>query len=136
VVIVCALCLLNIGSSSYIAFGAITALSSLALYLSYSIAIASMLYARFSATGPLKLGEWNLGRWGVYVNSFALVYTLYIMIWLPFPMTIPVTAANMNYCGPVMVFVLVVAIGLWFLRARKHWAGPNLTILEFVLANS
>ncbi|KAF7561260.1 hypothetical protein G7046_g2888 [Stylonectria norvegica] len=135
VFLVCALCLLNIGASSYIAFGAITALSSLALYLSYAIAISSILYARYMADG-VKLGEWNLGRYGAYINSFALVYTLYMMVFLPFPSTIPVTAANMNYCGPVMVAVLVIAVGAWYLRAKKRWAGPNLTILDFIIANA
>lgn len=135
VFLVCALCLLNIGSSSYIAFGAITSLSSLALYLSYAIAISSILYVRFSKK-TLNLGEWNLGRFGLPINLFALVYTLYIIVFLPFPMTIPVTAENMNYCGPVMVFVLAVAVGLWFVRARKHWTGPNLSILDYILANS
>ncbi|RDW65969.1 hypothetical protein BP6252_09604 [Coleophoma cylindrospora] len=135
VFLISALCLLNIGSTSYIAFGAITALSSMALYLSYAIAISSILYARWSCTS-LKLGEWNLGLYGVYINVFALIYTLYIIIFLPFPTTIPVTAGNMNYCGPVMAFVLGVAIALWLFRAKKHWAGPNLTILEFVIAES
>lgn len=135
VLIVCALCLLNIGSSSYVAFGAITSLSSMALYLSYAIAISSMLYARLS-NGAVELGEWNLGRFGVYINSFALVYTLYVIIFLPFPSTVPVTAENMNYCGPVMVFVLMVAVALWFIKGRKRWTGPNLTILDMVLENS
>ncbi|RDW72221.1 hypothetical protein BP5796_08255 [Coleophoma crateriformis] len=135
VFLISALCLLNIGSTSYIAFGAITALSSMALYLSYAIAISSILYARWSSTS-LKLGEWNLGLYGVYINVFALIYTLYIIIFLPFPTTIPVTAANMNYCGPAMAFVLGVAIALWLFRAKKNWAGPNLTIQEFVIAQS
>ncbi|KAF4460891.1 GABA permease [Fusarium albosuccineum] len=135
VFLVCALNLLNIGSSSYVAFGAITSLSSMALYISYAIAISSMLYVRFTAKG-IKLGEWNLGSLGVYINSFALIYTLYVIIFLPFPSTLPVTADGMNYCGPVMVAVLVMAVGLWFLRARKHWSGLNLTILDFIVANS
>lgn len=135
VFLVCALCLLNIGSGSYIAFGGITALSSLALYLSYAIAIASILYARYKSDS-LTLGEWNLGRYGASINAFALVYTLYIIIFLPFPEAIPVTASNMNYGGPVMVFVLMVTVALWFGWARKNWKGPNLTILDFILANS
>ena len=135
VFLVCALCLLNIGSTAYVAFGAITSLSSVALYISYAIAISSMLYNRF-ATGGVQLGEWNLGRYGVWVNSFALLYTLYVLIFLPFPSTLPVTGANMNYAGPVMVVVLALAVGLWFLRARKHWSGPNLSIVDFVVANS
>ncbi|KAJ0270652.1 hypothetical protein Brms1b_008505 [Colletotrichum noveboracense] len=136
VFIVCALCLLNIGSSSYVAFGAITSLSSMALYISYAIAISSMLYARMSKAEGVELGEWNLGPFGLYINAFALIYTIYVIVFLPFPSTIPVTAENMNYCGPVMVFVLLLAIALWFVRGRKAWTGPNLTILDLVIDNS
>lgn len=60
VFLLCALCLLNIGSETYVVFGAIMALSSLALYLSYAIAIASMLYSRFFKP-DLEFGQWNLG---------------------------------------------------------------------------
>lgn len=135
VFIACALNLLCIGSSAEVAFDAVAALSSLSLYISYAIAIMSMLYARWSNSN-LELGEWNWGRAGPYINVFALVYTLYIIVFLPFPSTLPVTATNMNYCGPVMVAVFVIAYGLWFLRARKHWAGPNLTILDFIITSS
>lgn len=133
----CILCLLNIGSSSYIAFGAITSLSSLALYASYFIAISSMLYARYSnGKGGLQLGEWNFGRWGPYINVFALVYTLWMSIFLPFPSTLPVTGANMNYCGPVFLFVAIAALVLWVVRAGKHWTGPNITIMDLVMNQS
>lgn len=82
------ICLLNIGSGTYIAFQAITSLSSLAIYISYAIAIASMLYARYINKKSLQLGEWNLGRFGGPINIFALIYTLYMIIWLPFPGTL------------------------------------------------
>ena len=135
-ILICLLCLLNIGSSSYVAFGAITSLSSLALYASYAIAISSMLFARYTTKGGLQLGEWNFGRWGIYINWFALVYTVWMMVFLPFPSTLPVTGANMNYCGPVFLVVVIAATVLWVVRGRKHWQGPNTTIIDFVLANS
>ena len=134
-VIVMLLSLLNIGSTT--AFGAITALSSMGLYFSYAAAIASMLYARWEdrhGRVRLKLGEWTLGRWGVYINSFALIYSLYVMVFLPFPSTLPVTGQNMNYCGPIFGFVLLFALGLWFTYANKHWKGPNVAIIDFVKA--
>ena len=126
---------LNIGSTT--AFGAITALSSLGLYFSYAIATSSMLYARYtSAHGGehLRLDGWNLGRYGVYINSFALVYTLYIMVFLPFPSTLPVTAVNMNYCGPTFLFCFLISIASWLFWARKHWPGPNVAVMDYVKA--
>lgn len=118
------------------AFGAITSLSSLALYLSPAIAIGCMLYSRYSSKAGVVLGEWNLGKWGPYVNVFAMVYTLWMLVFLPFPSTLPVTGANMNWAGPLMVLVLALAAGLWFLRANKHWQGPNITIIDFMLVHS
>lgn len=134
-VLVILLSLLNIGSTA--AFGAITALSSMGLYFSYAAAILSMLYARWEdkhGGERLELGDWNLGRWGVYINIFALIYTLYIMVFLPFPNTLPVTGQNMNYCGPIFGFVLLFALGLWFIHARKYWQGPNVAIIQFIKA--
>lgn len=132
-IIVLLLSLLNIGSSSYIALNAIVSLSSLAIYMSYAIVLACVLYARL--TNGLELGQWNLGRAGTAVNMFGLVYTVYAMIWLPFPTDLPATASNMNYCGPVFGVVLVAAITLWFIRAQRGWDGPNRAVVDFVLKN-
>ena len=133
ILVVSLLSLLNIGSTA--AFGAITALSSLALYFSYAIAISSMLFARYTSSHGgerLILGGWNLGHYGVYINSLALLYTIYMMIWLPIPATLPVTAKNMNYAGPIWVAVFLFALGSWFFHARKHWAGPNPAIVDYI----
>ena len=125
------LALLNLGNTA--AFGATIALSSLALYFSYLIAISCMMYARFNKAEPLKLGGWNLGRWGLWINAFALVYTLWITIFLPFPSTLPVTGSNMNYAGPIFGVVLLYAVSLWLLLARKRWAGPSVEIVEYIV---
>lgn len=124
------LALLNIGSVA--AFGAIVALSSLALYFSYFIAIGCMMYARYDTGNPIQLGGWNMGRFGPSVNTFALVYTLWVMIFLPFPSTLPVTGSNMNYAGPIFTGVVLFAVILWFAWARKRWAGLNVEIIEYV----
>ncbi|KXJ96816.1 amino acid permease [Microdochium bolleyi] len=129
--VVTLLVLFNLNSSAFIALGAITSLSSFALSFTYAIVIGVILYVR-STTG-MPESQWTIGRWGMPVNVFALVYTLYIMIWLPFPTDVPVTAATMNYSGPVFVGIMAVAMGGWFLWARKNWAGPNQAIVDFVL---
>ncbi|ORY55242.1 uncharacterized protein BCR38DRAFT_462016 [Pseudomassariella vexata] len=132
--IVAFMALLNIGSSTYVAFGALTSLSSLSLYFSYAIIFSISLHTRL--TCGLAAGEWSIGRWGVYVNAFALVYTLYTMIWLPFPTTVPVTAGTMNYCGPVFLTVMIGALTAWIFWGSKHWPGPNQGVVEIVLRNS
>ncbi|KAH6648505.1 amino acid/polyamine transporter I [Truncatella angustata] len=131
--IVTILSLLNVGSGTYIAFGAIVSLSSLSAYLSYAIVIFCVLYARY--TNSFKVDVWNLGRVGPLINVVALVYTLWVMIWLPFPNNLPVTASNMNYCGPVFSAVFAGIIGSWFIRARGNWQGPNRAVVDFVTRN-
>lgn len=125
------LSLLNIGSSTYIAFSAIISLSTLAVYLSYAIVLACVLHARLN--GRFEPGPWNLGRAGSMINVLGLIYTTYIMIWLPFPNYLPVTAANMNYCGPVFGAIMVGVVTLWFIRGRTFWDGPNRAVAEHVL---
>lgn len=129
--LVALLTLLNLGSATYIALGAITSLSSMAMYLSYAVVFAVVLHAR--STGPgLALGPWNLGRWGRLVNGVALAYTVYVIVWLPFPQTTPVDAAEMNYSGPMLAAVLVLAASLWVVR-RKRWEGPNRAVVDIAL---
>lgn len=132
-VIVLLLSLLNIGSGSYVALSAIVSLSSLAIYLSYAIVLAVALYARLN--NNIEFGVWNFGKAGVFINIFGLIYTLYAIIWLPFPNYLPVTASNMNYCGPVFGVVLIGVVTLWFMRGKDQWDGPNKDVVAFVLNN-
>jgi len=127
------LAVLNIPSTT--AFNAFIALASLGLFSSYLIAIGCMLHARLSKEG-VAYGGWTLGRLGVPVNIFALVYTAYIMIFLPFPSTLPVTGSNMNYALPIFAFVVFIAIGLWFGWAKKSWPGLDAEVIRFVIADS
>ncbi|KAK8856695.1 amino acid permease [Apiospora arundinis] len=129
--LVALLTLLNLGSETYIALGAITSLSSMAMYLSYAVVFAVVLHARSAGEG-IELGPWNLGRWGRVVNVAALVYTVYVIVWLPFPQTTPVDASTMNYSGPMLAAVLVLAVSLWMFR-RHHWEGPNRAVVDIAL---
>ncbi|KAF2172672.1 hypothetical protein M409DRAFT_62418 [Zasmidium cellare ATCC 36951] len=123
--------LLGLGSSA--AFGAIIALSSLALYVSYFIAIACMVWTRLSQ--PLELGTWNLGRWGLMINLFAVVYTLWIIIFLPWPSSVPVTGAGMNYASPIFAFCALFVLTTWLFWARTHWNGVSGKVVEYVLTS-
>ncbi|KAH7026622.1 amino acid/polyamine transporter I [Microdochium trichocladiopsis] len=129
--IVVVLNFLNLGTETYVALGAITSLATLAIYFSYAIILSIVLYARL--TTGFQVGQWNLGRWGLPLNVYSLVHTLYTMIWLPFPTTVPVTATTMNYSGPVFGAVMIGAIGMWYAWGKKHWPGPNQKVVEIVL---
>ncbi|EFW18818.1 amino acid permease 2 [Coccidioides immitis H538.4] len=131
IAIVMVLACLNIASVT--AFGAFIALSSIGLFTSYLIAIGCMVHARFFQTHTLQFGEWNMGRLGLPVNIFAICYTIYVIIWLPFPSLLPVTGENMNYCLPIFAASTLFALSLWFLRAKKHWGGLNKEVIRLVV---
>lgn len=127
------LSLLNIASTA--AFGAFIALSSMALFTSYFIAIACMLYARLSREG-VQLGEWNLGRSGPAINIFALLYSAYIFVFLPWPAYLPVTGLNMNYASPIWAFTVIFSVASWWGWGRKQWPGLNEKVIEIVMAEA
>ena len=73
----------------------------------------------------IPYGPFRLPRGlGLPINIFALCYGIFIAIWLPFPPAVPINEVSMNYGGPVFGFVLLVAVGDWFLNGKKRWRVP------------
>lgn len=121
-IVIVLLSLINIGSS--IALNAILSLSTLALYVSYLIPIILLVMKRFRGE-HINFGPFGLGRFGLWINLYAIVFGVYIVIFLPFPVATPVSAESMNYAGPVFIGLLLIALIDWFVRGRKHYAGPR-----------
>jgi choline transport protein len=120
-VIVMLLNLINLGSTT--AFFAILSLNTLALYISYIIPILFFIMAKLR-NDDIPYGPFRLGKFGLPINVFALVYAIFISIFLPFPPYMPVTAATMNYGGPVMALVIFFAVADWFVTGRKRFQVP------------
>ena len=128
------MCLACLNIASYAAFGAFIALASLGLFTSYFIAISCMLRARIQKT--VQLGGWNLGKFGIPINIFALIYSGWMMVFFCFPSFLPVNGSNFNYALPIFAFAILFALVLWFARARKHWPGLNKEVINLVLADA
>ncbi|KAH6677107.1 amino acid/polyamine transporter I [Halenospora varia] len=120
-VICCLLALINIGSST--AFNALISLPTIALYISYFIPILFLVIRKLQNRHP-TYGPFKLGRWGLPINLFSLVFIVYILIFLPFPTMLPVTAVNMNYAGPLVAVVILIAIGDWFVSGKQRFEVP------------
>ena len=125
------LSLLNL--AGYTAFSVILALSTFGLYQSYFIAIACMLNARL--TGRVQKAPWSLGRWGVPINIFALIYSAWLAIFMVFPNYLPITALYMNYALPINAFVWIGALIMWFVYAKKKWRGLDMDLMEKIVAD-
>ncbi|OCT45596.1 amino acid permease [Cladophialophora carrionii] len=150
IVIVCLLALFQVGSTTGTAFSAFTALSSLGLYTSYIIAISCILHARLTgrlsdddkapnhqdAQAQVSYGAWRMWPgFATPVNVFALLWTVYLTVWLPFPTSLPVTGTNMNYALPIYAFVVLLALGSWFVWGQRHWKGLDLRAIGMVEAH-
>lgn len=121
-IVVMLLTLISIGNTT--AFFAILSLNTLALYISYIMPMLFFTWAKIRGD-HIPFGPFRLGRMGLAINIFAIVYAIFIAIFLPFPPIVPVTAANMNYGGPVMGAVILFALLDWFTSGRKRWKGPT-----------
>ncbi|KAJ5990782.1 amino acid/polyamine transporter I [Penicillium canescens] len=119
-----ALSFIQIGSTA--AFNAILSLSTLGLYISYLIPLILLVLKRFTSPQDIPQGTFSLGKFGLPMNLLAILFATYFVIFLPFPATVPVTAENMNYAGPVLGFVILFACGDWIVRGRHKWEGPKM----------
>lgn len=120
--VVCLLSLINIGST--VAFNAVLSLSTWALYISYIIPITLLVIKRIRQE-KVDFGPFRVRRFGLLVNLYALVYGVFICIFLPFPPDLPVNASNFNYASPVFGGVIILAVAAWFLGGRKVFVGPK-----------
>lgn len=67
-----------------------------------------------AAGEPPPKGTWNLGRFGLPINIFALCYIIFTMVWLSFPTFKPVNKETMNYAAPIWIGVLTFALADYF----------------------
>jgi choline transport protein len=122
-VVCCLLALIYIGSTA--AFNALISLPLITLYISYMIPIAFLLLRKVRGQHP-QYGPFKLGRWGIPINLYSVLYILYVLSFVPLPTILPVTALNMNYAGPLALAVIILALMDWFLSGRFRFEIPVL----------
>ena len=117
------LSLIDLGS--YVAFSAIISLQLIALFVSYEVAIGTLIYRRLY--GPsLPERRWSLGGWGLTVNIFAFVYGLFALAFIVLPSTPSVTPETMNWAPVIFVGVMAIAFVYYLAGGRKTYIGPVL----------
>jgi amino acid transporter len=121
-IVCCFLSLINLGST--VAFNALVALSMVALCISYLIPIVFLTLRQLTGKHP-KYGPWRLGRWSMPVKLGAIVYLVYIAVFVPFPTSLPVTAVTMNYAAPIFLGAILLALVDWMARGRNIFEVPT-----------
>ena len=119
--------LINIGSST--AFNAMASLALVGHYASYLLPITLLVLRRFGKK-HIPWGPFTLGRWGLPINLFAMIYSTILMVFMVFPPYQPVTAENMNYSSLVFGGVLIFGTVVWLAYGRKVYMGPVKEVID------
>ncbi|BDA48244.1 Amino-acid permease BAT1 homolog [Coccomyxa sp. Obi] len=101
------------------AFGAISSISSVGLYLSYFVPILFRIIKRKTfVPGPFKLG-----RAQPYLNVLSLIWIAISLVIFVLPDTYPIDLRTINYSPIAVGLVLVVLLATWFCPkyGAQHW---------------
>jgi len=108
-----------IGLGSYAAISGVFNICAIALDWSYIIPILCKLMFNKFEPGP-----WHMGKYSVFVNAWACLWTLFVSIIFLLPTIRPVTAINMNYAAVFLVFILLLSMIFWYTNGRTYYSGP------------
>jgi amino acid permease (GABA permease) len=104
------------------AYGAITSIAVIGLYIAYGLPIL----LRRLAGSRFAPGPWQLGQWSPLVGWIAVVWIAFISILFVLPQFAPGnTLTTFNYAPVAVAVVLIYAGGYWFLSARNWFKGPK-----------
>jgi amino acid transporter len=105
-----------------VAYGAITSIVVIGLYIAYGIPIL----LRLLAGEKFKRGPWHLGSWSYIVGWIAVIWIVFITVLFVLPQYAPGnTIATFNFAPVAVAAVLIYAGGYWFLSAKNWFKGPK-----------
>lgn len=105
-------------------------LALLGQYSTYVLPTIFILARRIDPGKNIPFGPWRLGKWGIPINIFTIAFSFLTIAFNLLPPYFPVTAKNMNYAGVVFGAALIVCCLLWFVRGKRHYAGPIRAVME------
>lgn len=113
--------LIRIGSDE--AFAAVISLAVAGFLGSYLLPIG-MIFVKRLTNDNIHYGPWRLGKWGVLVNGFTLVWGVIVMFFSFWPAELPAVAETMNWSCLMYGGTTVFSIVYYFVRGRHHYDGP------------
>ena len=122
---------INVGSS--VAIVIMFTFSTGFLCLSYAIVLGVRIIARIWDSDNLRLGKWSMGRWGLWANCIAGLASLFFVILQVLPLFEPIRAPSFPYLGPVIGFVMTLAIidHLW--RGKAFNPVANIRVAKEIV---
>lgn len=61
----------------------------------------------------------DLGRFGLPINLFGVLFAIFTSVFFCFPPELPVTGSNMNYVSVVLGVVLVISSVTYLVQGKK-----------------
>ena len=95
----------------------VTSMSTVALYLAYSIPIYLAWRARRAGSNWPAAAVWSLGRFGGGINLIAILYAAFICLVLVMPPNL--------LAGKTLLGLLAALCVLYLGFVRRHYAGPQ-----------
>jgi urea carboxylase system permease len=125
-VLAIAVLLINLGNPA--AFAAVTSTSVVIVYLAYLLVTGPALHARLRRRPPIQRhGGFSLGRWGLPVNLFAVVYGVSMMINIAWPRQAVYDPAGTSWVLQYLALLFVagmVVVGLIVHRMLRGRPAP------------
>lgn len=115
----CLLGLIYFGSSA--AFNSFTGVATICLSTSYGLPILISVVRRRKL---LKNAPFSLGAFGYIINISTICWITLAIALFCMPVSLPVTASDMNYASVVFAGFATISVVWYFVRARKEFRGP------------
>ena len=106
---------------SGVAYGAVTSIATIGLYIAY---VLPTLLRRLQGA-DFKAGRWSLGRWSPLIGWVGILWVAFIVILFMLPEFSPVNRDTFNYAPIAVGVVLVFAGTYWLVSAHKWFTGPK-----------
>jgi len=103
------------------AYGAVTAIATIGLYVAY----VAPTYLRLRQGSNFQRGPWHLGRWSYVIGWIAVVWVVFIFFLFMLPQFGPIGYSTFNYTCIAVAVVIGYATLTWLLSARHWFTGPK-----------
>lgn len=103
------------------AYGAVTSIAVIGLYIAYVIPV----FLRLRLGSEFVAGPWQLGRWSRLIGIIGVAWVAFITVLFMLPQSSPIGVDSFNYAPIAVLVVLGFAWIYWVVSAHKWFTGPK-----------
>ena len=107
-------------------FETVISIATEGFYLSYAMPLLARVMTWLMGDRTAMPGPYSLGRYGIWMNIFGLIFLVFTSITFNFPTLSPVDSQNMNYTSAAIGIIALISIVTWFTTGRKNFTGPQI----------